>query len=131
MSEESPVRSTGGKLNLDAYPRTLGVLFLLLGLICGLVAFYLPIQDVLQGASPITLYSKAVFAFLIFTIMGLTFIILGPIPARLALKYAGLRGWQKWLVIGLLLVVFMVAGVLVQQAIAWSLGKFGYQVKFA
>jgi len=131
MSAETPGSPASGTLNLDAYPRTLGVLFLLLGLICGLVAFYFPIQDILQGASQITLYSKAVFAFLIFTLMGLTFIILGPIPARLALKYAGLRGWQKWLVIGLVLVVFMVAGVLVQEAIERYLGELGYQVKFA
>ena len=102
----------------------------MLGLICGSVAFYFPIQDALRGATKITLFSKAVWAFLIFTLMGLTFIILGPIPARLALKYAGLRGWKKWLVLGMLLVIFMVAGVLLQEAIEQYLEKFGYQVKF-
>ena len=117
-------------LNLDAYPRTLGVVFLVLGLICGLVAFYFPVREALEGARQITLFSKAVWAFLLFTLVGLIFIILGPFPARLCLHYASLRGWQKWLIVGLLIVFFLIAGVEVQEAIQQYLAKFGYQVKF-
>ena len=106
-------------LNLDAYPRTLGVVFLVLGLICGLVAFYFPVREALEGARQITLFSKAVFAFILFTLIGLIFIIFGPCPARLCL-----------LIVGLLIVFFLIAGVEVQEAIQQYLAKFGYQVKF-
>jgi hypothetical protein len=117
-------------VNIDAYPRTLGVLFLLIGLVCGAVAFYFPIRDIIDGATKITLFSKAVWAFITCTGIGLIFIILGPIPARLALKYAALRGWKKWLVIALVVVFFAYAGIALQESIQEYLGQLGYEVKF-
>lgn len=127
MSAESPSSPTGRKLNLDGYPRTLGVLLLAIGLIFGFVAFYFPIHDALQGAVKISVHSKAIFAFVIFTILGLTFIILGPIAVRLTYKGAALKGWKKWLIVGLIMVLFIAAGELAQQVFEQFLGNFGYK----
>ena len=127
MSEASPSSPTGRKPNFDDYPRVLGVILLALGLIFGLVAFYFPIHDALQGADKVTLHSKAIFAFVSLTILGLTFIILGPIAVRLTYKGADLKGWKKWIVVGLIMVVFIAAGELVQRVFEQYLETFGYK----
>lgn len=127
MSGETPGSPASGKLNLDPYPRIIGVILLVIGLIFGLVAFYFPIHDALQGAEKISIHSKAIFAFVIFTIMGLAFIILGPIAIRLTYKGAALKGWKKWLVVGLILVVFIAAGELVEHVFKQYLETFGYK----
>lgn len=127
MSAESEGSPTGRKLNLDGYPRTLGVLLLAIGLIFGFVAFYFPLHDAMQGAAKISVHSKAIFAFVIFTILGLTFVILGPIAVRLTYQGAALKGWKKWLVVGLIMVLFIAAGELVERVFQQYLGTFGYK----
>ena len=127
MSEETPGSPASGKLNLDPYPRIIGVILLVIGLVFGLVGFYFPIHDALQGAEKISIHSKAIFAFVIFTIMGLAFIILGPIAIRLTYKGAALKGWKKWLAVGLLLVVFIAAAELVEHVFKQYLETFGYK----
>ncbi|MBI4642306.1 MAG: hypothetical protein HY790_02830 [Deltaproteobacteria bacterium] len=127
MSEASPSSPTGRKPNFDDYPRVLGVILLALGLIFGFVAFYFPIHDALQGAAKISVHSKAVSAFVILTILGLTLIILGPVAVRLAYKGVALKSWKKWLVVGLIMVLFIAAVELVQQVFEQYLGTFGYK----
>lgn len=127
MCSEEASSPTGRKPNFDDYPRVLGVIFLALGVIFGFVAFYFPIQDALQGASKIAIHSKALFAFVTLTIVGLTLIILGPIAVRLAYKYAALRGWKKWLVVGLVIVFFLGLSELVQHVLEQYLGRYGYK----
>ncbi len=127
MSDEAESSPTGRKLNLDGYPRTLGVLLLAIGLVFGFVASYFPIRDALQGAAKISVHSKAIFAFVILTILGLIFIILGPIAVKLTYKGAALKGWKKWLVVGLLMVLFIACGELAQQVFEQFLGNYGYK----
>ena len=115
------------KPNLDNHPRILGVILLVIGLIFGFIAFYFPIHDALQGAAKVAVYSKAIFTFVSFTITGFTFIILGPIGVRLAYQGFSLRGWKKWLLVGLLLAFFIACGELVRHILEQYLAAFGYK----
>jgi len=58
MGDESEISPTGQKLFFDEHPRIFGVVLLAIAIIFALWAFYLPIQDALQGAPKITLYPR-------------------------------------------------------------------------
>ena len=127
MNEASPGGPASGKLNLDGYPRVIGVILLAIGLVFGLVGFYFPIHDAMQGAAKVSIHSKAIFAFVTFTMMGFVFIILGPIAIRLTYKGFALTRWKKWLAAGLIMVVFIAAGELVEHVFKQYLETFGYK----
>lgn len=127
MSDESPGNPADSSLFFDKHVRTLGLVLLVLGLIVGFVGFYFPIHDALQGTEKISYYPKAVFICVMLTIVGVAFIILGPIAARLTLRIGTLRGWKKWLVYGFLAIPLMICAEVVQQVFEQYLEGFGYK----
>ena len=55
MGEGPPDRPVGRKATFDDHPRFLGVIFLGLGLACGLLAFGFPIHEALvEGAAQVS-----------------------------------------------------------------------------
>jgi len=124
MSEEL---QSGGKVNLDKYPRLAGVLFLVIGLIFGFIGFYFPIRDAYQGAPKITMYPKATFTSVALTILGCVLVILGPMAAMLIYKYAGLRGWRQKLVIVAAVAPLLLAAILVDHFFEQFMESFGYK----
>jgi hypothetical protein len=127
MSDESETNPPGQKLFFDAHPRLFGVVLFALAIIFGLWAFYLPIQEALEGAPKITLYPKAIYACVIFTVLGVMCIILGPNTYNLALKYIALRGWKKWLTIAAILIPLILISEQVKQVLERYLGGFGFK----
>jgi hypothetical protein len=130
MSNELQSSPATGKVNLDKYPRLAGVLFLVIALIFGFLGFYLPIQDAYQGALKITTHPKAIYASVIFTIMGCVLVVLGPIATRLANKFVALSGWKKKLVAVAALIPLLLAAFLVDHLFKEFLAGFGYKFKF-
>ena len=124
MSEEL---QSGGKVNLDKYPRLAGVLFLVIGLIFGFIGFYFPIRDAYQGAPKITMYPKATFTSVALTILGCVLFILGPLATRLVYKFAALGGWKQKLVIAAILVPLVLAAILVDHVFEQFLESLGYK----
>ena len=127
MRDESEISPTGQKLFFDEHPRIFGVVLLAMAIIFALWAFYLPIHDALQGAPKITLYPKAIYACVIFTILGVICIILGPNTYTLALKYVALRGWKKWLIIAAILIPSILIAEQVKQVFERYLEGFGFK----
>jgi MFS family permease len=126
-SDELQGGPEGSSQFFDYHARTLGVVLLALGLIIGFVGFYFPIHDAYQGAENISYYPKAVFLCVTFTLVGLAFIILGPIAGRLFLRIGTLTGWKKWLAYGLLVIPLIACAEVVQYILEQYLGGFGYK----
>jgi hypothetical protein len=80
-----------------------------------------------QGAPKITLYPKAIYACVIFTILGVICLILGPNIYNLALKYVALRGWKKWLIIAAILIPVILIAEQVKQVFERYLEGFGFK----
>jgi hypothetical protein len=127
MGDELETNPPGQKLFFDEHPRIFGVVLLTVAIILALWAFYLPIQDALQGAPKITLYPKAIYACVIFTILGVICIILGPNTYNLALRYVALRGWKKWRTIVAVLIPLIFIAEQVKQVLEQYLGGFGFE----
>ena len=127
MRDESQASPAGRKLYFDEHPRVLGVVFLVLGLISGLVAFSFPLYDAFRGAPKITFIPKAIYAFVIFTILGFTIIILGPRAVSLAYSYVSLRGWKKMIVVVTVIIISILIAEVVRHFFEQFLGKYGYE----
>jgi hypothetical protein len=127
MGDESETSPTGQKLFFDEHPRLLGVVFFALAIIFAPWAFYFPIHEALQGVPKITLYPKAIYACVMFTIFGVICILLGPKTYNLAVKYIALRGWKKWLTIAVILTPLILIAEQVKQVLEQYLEGFGFK----
>ena len=127
MGDEPETSPYGQKLFFDEHPRLMGIVLLAFAIIFALWAFYLPIREALMGAPNVTLYPKAIFTCVTFTIFGVICLILGPKTFPLALRYLTLKGWRKWLTIAAILIPVIIIGDQVKQALERYLEVFGYK----
>jgi hypothetical protein len=117
----------GRKLLFDEHPRLFGVVLVLIAIIFALWAFYFPIHDALQGAPKVALYPKAIYICVMFTIFGATCIIHGPNTYNLSLKFAALRGWNKWITIAAVLIPSILIAEQLKQVLKQFLESLGFK----
>jgi hypothetical protein len=127
MGDEPESSPYGQKLFFDEHPRLLGVVFFALAVLFAPWAFYFPIHEALMGAPKVTLYPKAICGCVMFSIFGVICLILGPITYALALKFAALRGWKKWLTIAAILLPLILIAEQVKQVLEQYLDGFGFK----
>ena len=127
MGDEPETNPAGPKLFFDEHPRLLAVVFFAMAVLFAPWAFYFPMHDALEGAPKITLYPKAIYACVMFTIFGVICLILGPKTYNLAVKYTALRGWKKWLTIAAILTPSILLAEQVKQALEQYLEGFGFK----
>jgi hypothetical protein len=111
----------------DLHTRILGLVLLLLGAVIGFVGFYFPLHDAMQGAEKVSYYPKTIFICVLLIIVGLAFIILGPIAARIFLRFDALTGWKKWLFLAMIALPPIACAEVVEYIFRQYLDGFGYK----